>query len=260
MRVARALVTGLAGLAVVGCGGRPSYWDTSASSGFASYGLANAVALIDNSDHRVVMLNALADQRLSTRSFPIGHNVLSVSTSRDGHHLFVLSAGDSPRRTASDEFPLLTVIDTSPADPTVTRYAMSVPLPNLALDPLGRWAVAYTGAGAPASFVENTNEIVVFDFEHTGRGAAAAYAPQSRRHSAAFDLHAPAAAPQGPSAAAGRRDGHRRDPGPARQCFLRRDDSAHERDQRAPSHAGGSRGRRARSDEPGRRADRAASQ
>ncbi len=45
---------------------------------------------------------------------------------------------------------------------------MTVPLPNLAIDPLGHWAVAYTGPSAPASFVENANEIVVFDLDTPG--------------------------------------------------------------------------------------------
>jgi hypothetical protein len=157
--------------AIGACGGRSPYWDTTSAGGATSFGLANGVALVDDADHRVVMLTALANQQLSTRALPIGHNVISqaTTTSSDGSFLFVLSAGDSPRRTANDEYPSLTVIDASTFAPkSPTKYTMSVPLPNLAIDPLGHWAVAYSGPGAPASFVQNANELVIFDLTTPG--------------------------------------------------------------------------------------------
>jgi hypothetical protein len=164
MSRARTVFGGLVLACAIGaCGGRPSYWE-SATTTATSHGLANGVALVDDPDHRVVLLTAVADLQLARRSFSIGHNVASTLTSPDGARLFVLSTGDSPRRAKSDEGPSLTVIDASTLDsPTATRYPMSVPLPNLAIDPLGHWAVAYAGPGAPASFVQNANEIVIFD-------------------------------------------------------------------------------------------------
>ena len=159
----------LGGIALVcalsACGSRPSYWDTGVSGTASSYGLNNGVALVDDPDHRVVMLTAQADQQLTTLSRPIGHNVASTSTSPDGSHLFVLSTGDWPRRTTSDEKPTLSVIDESGFDAVLTQYTMTVPLPSLAIDPMGNWAVAYAGAGAPSTFVENPNEIVIFDLK-----------------------------------------------------------------------------------------------
>lgn len=151
------------------CGSRPSYWDLPVST-VSSYGLANGVALVDDSDHRVVMLTAGADQQLDTRSLSIGHNVATggISASADGTHLFVLTAGDWPRKTASDQYPSLSVIDDSNFAPTVSQYTMTVPMPNLAIDPLGSWAVAYTGPSAPSTFVQNANELVIFDLTKPG--------------------------------------------------------------------------------------------
>jgi hypothetical protein len=144
------------------CGSRPSYWDTPVVGTASTYGLANGVALVDDADHRVVVLTALADQQLARRAFSVGHHVVSTTTSPDGARLFVLSTGDWPRRKINDESPSLTVIDASSFDPKSTRYEMTVPLPNLAVDSAGEWAVAYTGSGAPQSFVENANELVIF--------------------------------------------------------------------------------------------------
>jgi hypothetical protein len=146
------------------CGGRPAYWDTS-PTGATSHGLATGVALVDDAAHRVVMVSALAGQETMAQSFPIGHHVTSKVTSPDGSRLFVLSTGDWPRRTKNDQFPSLSVIEASTFDPppSAKKYEMTSPLPNLAVDPLRQWAVAYTGASASASFVQNANEIVIFD-------------------------------------------------------------------------------------------------
>jgi hypothetical protein len=161
------------------CGGRPSYWNDAAPVGGNSYGMKNGVALVDDAAHRVVMLSVPhADLQLGTQSLPIGHQVVSVSVSPDANRLFVLSAGDWPRRTVNDEFPSLTVID-FPGPGLAAQYPMSEPLGNLSIDPgipgqdpLGQYAVAYDGSGPDAtsstsssttSFVQNPNEIVLFD-------------------------------------------------------------------------------------------------
>jgi hypothetical protein len=146
---------------VAGCGSRNSYWDKPVSA--VSYGLANGVALLDDVDHRVVILTAQDHQEVTTTAFPIGHNAVTTMTSPDATRLFVLSTGDWPPRTKDDEPPSLTVIDASTFAMQHARYKMSVPLPNLAIDPLGHWAIAYAGSGASASFVQNPNEFVLFD-------------------------------------------------------------------------------------------------
>jgi hypothetical protein len=154
--------------AIGACGGRPSYWNASVTGTAISYGLSNGVALVDDPDHRVVMLTALADQQVATRALPIGHNMASAVTSPDGQRLFVLSTGDWPRRNKTDEYPSLTVIDATGFDPQATLYRMTVPLPKLAIDPLKHWAVAFAGAGATTTFVQNPNEIVIFDLTAPG--------------------------------------------------------------------------------------------
>jgi hypothetical protein len=151
----------------LGCGSRPSYWDSVPTTA-ASYGLSNGVALVDNSDHRVVILTARGDQQIATRPFPVGHNVISAASSPDGLRLFVLSTGDWPRRTTNDQYPMLTVVDASGFDTQSSMYEMAAPLPSLAIDPVGQWAVAYAGAGAPASFIENASELVIFDLTKPG--------------------------------------------------------------------------------------------
>jgi hypothetical protein len=161
------------------CGGRPSYWNDPVSTSAISYGLKNGVALVDDASHRVVMLTVPgADLNVATQTLPIGHQVVNVSVSPDQTRLFVLSAGDWPRRTVNDEFPSLTVIDfPNGFVAEAHQYKMSEPRPNLAIDPQGHWAVAYTGPASPtpsafstastsSSFLQNANEIVIFDLEH----------------------------------------------------------------------------------------------
>ncbi len=163
------------------CGGRPSFWNDSVNTTGTSYGLINGVALVDDTAHRVVMLTVPgADLQLNEQSLPsIGHQVVSVSVSPDKTRLFVLSAGDWPRRTVNDEFPSLTMIDfPNGFVAQAHRYEMTEPLANLALDPVPgpdnqeQYAVAYAGsATGPAStstssFVQNPNEIVLFDLKN----------------------------------------------------------------------------------------------
>jgi hypothetical protein len=155
------------------CGGRPSYWNNPIGSGANSYGLANGVALVDDASHRVVMVTVpAADLQVAEQSLSIGHQVVNVSVAPDATRLFVLSAGDWPRRTLKDEFPSLTVIGfPSGWVAQAQQYQMSEPLESLALDPAGNYAVAYAGTGAGAaspstsSFVQNPNEIVLFDLK-----------------------------------------------------------------------------------------------
>jgi hypothetical protein len=157
------------------CGGRPSYWNNPIdTNGTNSFGLTNGVALVDDASHRVVMVTVPgSDLEVAKQPLNIGHQVVKVSVAPDASRLFVLSAGDWPRRTASDEFPKLTVVQ-FPDKSWVAQekqYPMSEPLANLAIDPAGQYAVAYAGSGTgtvgttPSSFVQNPNEIVLFDLQ-----------------------------------------------------------------------------------------------
>ena len=169
------IVLAIAALGVVGlapgCGGRASYWNDPIATGTTSatsYGLARGVALVDDAAHRVVVLTAQGDLQLAEQSLAVGHQIVDVVVSPDASRLFVLSAGDWPRRTSNDELPSLTVIEIADDFRAEAQaYPMSEPLGSLAIDPQGQWAVAYAGASAGSnaapSFVENPNEIVIFD-------------------------------------------------------------------------------------------------
>jgi hypothetical protein len=179
MNASRITLVGLVvGCLVGACGGRPAYWDKPVSTANVTYGLAGGVAVVDDADHRVVVFTGTADQKLTPHSFRIGHNFASAATSADRSTLFVLSAGDWPVKTQSDELPSLTVI--TQGDPTkdatlvpsAKAYTMSEPVSNLAIDPFGAcgtgacppsYAVAYQGSTNNTSFAQNQNEIVIFD-------------------------------------------------------------------------------------------------
>jgi hypothetical protein len=165
-------------ISLYACGGRPSYWNAPVDTGANSYGLTKGVALVDDSSHRVVMVTVpKSDLQVAEQSLPINHNVVKVSVAPDASRLFVLSAGDWPRRTQSDQFPSLTVVQFPEGSwvPQAQQYNISQPLENLAIDPgagpgqQGRYAVAYAGStsGSPSTstspFVQNPNEIVLFD-------------------------------------------------------------------------------------------------
>ncbi len=95
--------------------------------------------MVDDAAHRVVMLTAQGNLALVEQSIPIGHQVVDATVSPDSTKLFVLSAGDWPRRTVNDQLPSLTVIDFSDGDFQAEAhvYPMSEPLGSLALDPQG---------------------------------------------------------------------------------------------------------------------------
>jgi hypothetical protein len=151
------------------CGSRPVYWNSEVINA-QSFGLDNGVAILDSAQNRMVMLTASADLQVATQSLSIGHSMVSATRSPDGRSLFVLSAGDFPRHTASDQKPSLTILTDSNKIVSTTsdfhfvgvKYTMPHPLSNLAIDPLGTYAVAYAGSQTTA-FVENKNEIVLFD-------------------------------------------------------------------------------------------------
>jgi hypothetical protein len=151
-------------MSIGACSNRPSSWDTSPpGQPLQAYGLLSAAIVLDDPLHRAVVLRPHSDQTLDRSDLPIGHQLLSAQVAPDLSRLFVLSAGDEPRRSEQDQYPSLTVIDGSTPSVTSERYDMSEPLSNLAVDPEGHWVVAFAGSGNATSFVENPNEIVLFD-------------------------------------------------------------------------------------------------
>jgi len=153
---------------MVSCRGQSKYWTEPVATSGVTFGLAGGVAVVDDVDHRVVILTGTADQGLASQSFAIGHNFASAATSADGLTLFVLTTGDQPVQTKSDQLPQLTVIQFAPmtfqVQPKFPKvYQMAEPVSNLAIDPLGHYAVGYEGPGAAAAFAQNPNEIVIFD-------------------------------------------------------------------------------------------------
>lgn len=144
-----------------GCGSRNGYWNQPIEA--TSYGLANGVALVDDGSHRAVIVSANPDGTVSEQVVTVGHNVTTVATSADGYKLYVMSSGDWPPQSPSDQVPELTVVDVSTRGlPSSTTYPMDQPLSNLVIDPLGQWAAAYAGSTS-TSFIENPNEIVLFN-------------------------------------------------------------------------------------------------
>ncbi|HSY24111.1 MAG TPA: hypothetical protein VK841_18420 [Polyangiaceae bacterium] len=150
------------------CGSRSPYWNT-APGAAGSIGLNSGVALLDSANSRLVMLTAVAGDELGPlQSVPVGHNVAAEIPSPDGTSLLVLSTGDSLSGTPSAEPASLTLV--APATSATTgsafssqRYVMQAPMPNLAVDPLGTYAVGYIGASGQSTFLQNKNEIVIFD-------------------------------------------------------------------------------------------------
>jgi hypothetical protein len=160
--VACALALACAG---TGCGNRAAYWNEPLSA--TSYGLKSAVAIVDDGASRVVLVGANADQSVSEQAIPIGQNVITAVTSADGNRLFVLSGGDP--QTPGGQQPSLTVIDVSTSPATVSPVPLPQAMPNLGVDPLGNYAVAYTASGSTESFVENPNEILLFQLPALGQ-------------------------------------------------------------------------------------------
>jgi hypothetical protein len=183
MTVRRNVLALVGALAVAGCGSRAGDWST-APSVSSSVGLANGVALVDDADHRVVLVGVLGQSRgfalAPSHAIAVGDHIVNAQASPDGHHLFVLSTGDSPPASASDG-PSLTVVDTTnwseTTPPTSVRYFLTQPFPNLAVDPVGpapHYAVAYQGATTQTVLVDNPNELVIFDLTQPPAGATSA--------------------------------------------------------------------------------------
>lgn len=146
----------------VGCGDRAPIWDAQVKTPVTAVGLNSGLALVDDAEHRVLVLVGDADQTLRRQSFPIGHAVLRADPAPDRGRLFVVAAGDQPRRSERDQAPSVTVVDGTPTTLASRRYTLPSPLSGLSLDPLGKWAALSAGT-AGKQFVENPNELVLLD-------------------------------------------------------------------------------------------------
>jgi hypothetical protein len=153
---------GALAVCVWGCTTPSPFWTNPLSTSNTSYGLNGGVAVIDDANHRVVLLQGTSSQQLTQQSFTIGHGFQSAAVSPDGMALFVIAAGDQPVQTPKDQLPSLTVITLdSSLHATSSVYTMPDPLSNLAVDPMGHYVVAWSGSST--AFAVNPNEIVIFD-------------------------------------------------------------------------------------------------
>jgi hypothetical protein len=163
----------MCGALLLGCGGRPSSYDTEftppdgGSGVAAAYGLTGSVAVVDQSLNRVTMLRSPSALNLSAESFDLGRDLATAQASADRQTLFLLSRGVQPQRNPSDEPPKLTLIDGGIAPSIQQIYTLNEPLDQLALDPENDWAVVYGGTGV----VVNENELVFVDLHQTGSDA-----------------------------------------------------------------------------------------
>jgi hypothetical protein len=178
----RCLLGGVLAVSLAACTTPAPIWTTPIATSNVTYGLADGVAVVDDANHRVVLLQGKSGQVLVQQSFTIGHNFQSAAVSPDLSTLFVLSSGDQPAQTSQDQQPSLTVIqvDSSSRRPSSQTYWMPDPLSNLAIDPLWgmtkhNYVVAWSGSDT--AFAENPNEIVIFDVSRPYSLGSASVAP-----------------------------------------------------------------------------------
>lgn len=157
----RMWIVALASVAAA-CGSRADVWDDPVRTPQV-VGLVDKVALVDDGAHRVLLVGADAALDATRLSVPVGHSVVAARASADKTRLFVLSAGDNPRRSSDDDRPRLTVIEPSGA----RSFPLESPHSGIELDPLGRFVAVFAGSSAASggSFVENPNEIVLIDLQ-----------------------------------------------------------------------------------------------
>ena len=177
----RAALAALLGALAAACGDRPDAYDVRIA-GVAALGLEDRVAVIDDNAHRVLFAAPHAGQDLERFSVAVGKRIVRAEVSPDGKRLFVLSAGELPRRKPEDEGPSLTIIEAS----GVRRIPLDAARSGIALDPLGRYAALFKApaavaqptstvtatersvqlaAAAQVGFVENPNQIEIVDLQ-----------------------------------------------------------------------------------------------
>jgi hypothetical protein len=169
---AKASLGGCLLLASVGCGDRPSSWDSAYQPGRQSNadpadpsgalqvrGLTGSVALLDPALNQLLMLTSPTKLGLTTTRLPVGQNVVRLASSRARDRLFVLSSGVTPRYQASDEAPQLRVFDGGVQPAELARYELQDPYDQLEIDPLGGWLLVHGSQG----LVSNPNELILVD-------------------------------------------------------------------------------------------------
>jgi hypothetical protein len=164
--VKRTLGIFVAALALAACGDRPDSYEQEVAANPESFALTNRVAVIDRTANRVGMFVPTADSQLQRSFVDIGKNELRAEVSPDGKRLFVLSAGDVPRRKDKNEKASLTVLDDAGGS---RRYALESPHSGFAVDPQGKYVALFASPdtrNVQNAFVENPNEIVIIDLEN----------------------------------------------------------------------------------------------
>ena len=156
-----ALASALASsLALCGCGQRADFWSHRPDPTTVAVASSSSVALIDTPAERVVLFSADGELSLTPTYVPIGRVPVATASTPDGKRIVVLTRGDVPRRTASDQAPALWVLGGATGPGLEHRYELSDPLSGLELDPESRFAIVHA-TDADASFVEYPNELVV---------------------------------------------------------------------------------------------------
>jgi hypothetical protein len=164
-------------IAAAACGDRPESYDAPIDPRLQAFSLTDRVALLDRPANRVALLTPKAGQELDRTFVPIGRGAVRAEASPDQKRLFVLSAGDIPRRKDKNERPSLTVVDGGAS----RRFPLESPHSGFSIDPKGRYVALFAAPAAGAvqtAFVENPNEIVVVDLEAQ---ADAAVTPRTLR-------------------------------------------------------------------------------
>lgn len=163
-RLQRPLLGTLCAL-LAGCGGRDAFWSGPIASQPFAFDLGSEVAIVDSPSHRVVLLSAGPDQRLTTAPVNVGVNILNAVASPDGTRLYVVSAGHRARLgdPQPNEPPSLTVIQAGAPPRRYDLTTITEPLAGLAVDPAGNWAVLYPSDSNAQAFVQNPNELVIVD-------------------------------------------------------------------------------------------------
>lgn len=143
-------------LSAAACGERDAKWDSTFVRG-ATVGLSGAVAMVDQQRDELMMLTTDGDRDLSVERLKIGKNIVTATPSNDRERLFVLTRGEARRLNEGDEVPQLFVIGGGSRPGIERRYELENPAQQLALDPLGEWAIAFDSGGV----VVNLNELVL---------------------------------------------------------------------------------------------------
>jgi len=162
------------GLALAGsaCGDRPDVYDAPIETQLQAFALVDRVALLDRPANRVALLTPKAGQELDRRFVGVGRSTVRAEASPDQRRLFVLSAGDVPRRKDKNERPSLTVVEGAGA----RRFELESPHSGFSIDPKGRYVALFAAPAAgtvQTAFVENPNEIVIINLKTPTNAAVA---------------------------------------------------------------------------------------